>query len=282
MPRISSSWFFALAFCAATICPLFAASASPCGVSEPCAVASGSYLARAPAGWDGKSALPMIVFFHGAFSDAQDSMGREDLRKAADGVGALFVAMDGANRNWAFPGKMPQNARDDFAYVREVLDDAAQRFPIDKAHVLASGFSVGGSMTWYIACVMGDRFTAFAPVAGAYWEPMPETCPSGAAALRHVHGMADATVPMKGRSLRNGAYKQGDVMESFRRLRERNGCGEAPDSTQEKDGLTCRTWAAKSCASGREAVLCLHSGEHVIDGQWVADGFRWMQGLERR
>ena len=39
-----------------------------------------------------------------------------------------------------------------------------------------------------------------APVAGAYWEPLPETCPSGPMSLRHVHGLADPTVPMKGRS----------------------------------------------------------------------------------
>jgi polyhydroxybutyrate depolymerase len=253
------------------------APVSACDAFTSCQVSNGSYLVRPPARWDGRTALPVIVFFHGAFSDAKDTMGREDLRKAADEVGALLVAADGANKNWSFPGKM-SNDRDDFAYVSNVLDDVGRRFPVEADSVLASGFSVGGSMAWYAACFLGQRFAAFAPVAGAYWEPLPEACPSGPVSLRHVHGLADATVPMKGRSLRNGLWKQGDVLESFRRLRMRNGCGDEPDSVESSGNMTCRTWSATSCSSGREAVLCLHPEDHIVDGQWVADGFRWMQG----
>ena len=157
-----------------------------------------------------------------------------------------------------------------------------RRFPIDKTSILASGFSVGGSMTWYLACMIGQRFTAFAPVAGAYWEPLPETCPSGPVSLRHVHGLADATVPMKGRSLRGGTIKQGDVLESFRRLRARDGCAEEPDWTETTGDMVCRTWSARTCASKRETVLCLHPADHFVDGKWVADGFRWMKGLAAR
>ena len=256
-------------------------TARACDATTPCEVSNGSYLVRTPPGWNGKSSLPMIIFFHGAFSDAKDSMSRADVTAAAASVGALLVAAEGANKNWAFPGKM-STQRDDFAYVNAVLDDVERRYPIDTSSILASGFSVGGSMTWYLACMIGQRFTAFAPVAGAYWEPMPENCPAGAVSLRHVHGAADATVPMKGRSLRNGLYKQGDVLESFHRLLVRDGCGEAPDATETHGDMVCRTWAAKSCSSHREAVLCMHPGDHYVDGQWVADGFRWMKGLTSR
>ncbi len=259
--------------------PAIAAPALACDQQTPCEISGGTYLVRPPSRWDGHSALPMIVFFHGAFSDAADTMGRDDLRKAAEDVGALLVAANGANRNWSFPGKSSTSGRDDFAYVKAMLDDVEARFPVDKRQVLASGFSVGGSMVWYLACFMADRFTAFAPVAGAYWEPLPVSCPSGAVSLRHIHGLADATVPMKGRSLRNGAFKQGDVMESFHRLLQRDGCPEAQDVRQTQGILECRTWAAKSCASRREAMLCLHPEDHYVAGQWVADGFRWMQSL---
>jgi polyhydroxybutyrate depolymerase len=254
--------------------------AMACGEQDPCEVATGSYLVRPPAGWDGKGQLPVIIFFHGAFSDAKDSIARVDLKQAADSVGALFVAADGANKNWSFPGKSAPGARDDVAYAMAVLDDVEKRYPINKTQVLASGFSVGGSMVWYLACLAPKGFTAFAPVAGAFWEPLPDTCPAGPVSLRHVHGMADQTVPMKGRSLRNGLYKQGDVMESFRRLKLRDGCAEEPDQTETKDKLVCRTWSAKSCTSHREVVLCLHPEDHFVDGNWVADGFRWMQQLK--
>lgn len=264
----------ALGFC-------LSGEALACNATTPCEVPGGSYLARTPDGWDGRSPLPVIVFFHGAFSDAKDTMARDDIGEAARGAGALLVAADGANKNWSFPGKA-STPRDDFAYANAVMDDVEKRFPVDKSKILASGFSVGGSMTWYLACFMGARFTAFAPMAGAYWEPLPETCPSGPVSLRHVHGLADGTVPMKGRSLRGGLYKQGDVLESFRRLRVRDGCPEEPDATQTTGNMVCRVWSAKSCSSGREAVLCLHPEDHVVDGKWVADGFRWMTGLAKR
>ena len=87
---------------------------------------------------------------------------------------------------------------------------------------------------------------------------------------------------MKGRSLRNGQWKQGDVLESFRRLRVRDGCGDEPDRTETRGDMTCQTFAAKSCSSGREVILCLHPGEHDVAGEWVADGFRWMKGLAKK
>jgi polyhydroxybutyrate depolymerase len=266
-------------------CLLFGLALGPapavaCNAEVACPVAEGSYLVRPPSVWDGRAMLPVIVFFHGAFSDAKDTMARVDLRKAADDVGALLVAADGLNKNWSFPGKQ-SNARDDFAYVAHVLDDVERRFPVDKTALLASGFSVGGSMTWYVACFLAARFTAFAPVAGAYWEPLPQTCPSGPVSLRHVHGLADPTVPMKGRSLRGGQFKQGDVLESFRRLRARAGCGETPDKVETRGDMTCQMFSAKTCSSGREVVLCLHPGEHEVAGEWVADGFRWMKALAK-
>ncbi len=269
-------------FACLTLAVVFAGPAAACNATTACEVIGGAYLARTPPGWDGKSLLPMILFFHGAFSDAKDSMTRDDLKVAADGAGALFVAAEGLNKNWSFPGKTNPNSRDDLAYVAAVLDDVEKRFPVDKSSILASGFSVGGSLTWYLACLMAPRITAFAPVAGAFWEPLPDECPAGPVSLRHVHGLADATVPMKGRSLRGGLFKQGDVLESFRRLRARDGCSGEPDWTETTGNMVCRTWSAKSCSSHKESVLCLHPEDHFVDGKWVADGFRWMQGLKGR
>ncbi len=249
-----------------------------CGDPMPCLVENGDYLMRAPTGWDGKSPLPVILFFHGAGNTARDSMNDEGLKAAAEVNGALFVAAEGENRNWSYPGKM-RGTRGDFRYVDNVLDDVERRLPIDKADILASGFSVGGSMVWYLACLQARRFRAFAAVAGAFWEPMPESCPVGPVSLRHIHGIADRTVPMKGRELRGGLFRQGDVEESLRRLRTRDECPDAPDRAFEKGGLACRLWSAKTCSSHREVEVCLHDGEHNLDGAWIGDGFQWMKEL---
>jgi polyhydroxybutyrate depolymerase len=272
-------WRLPLSLVAVFASAAIARADDACVAPTPCPVETGAYIVVPPPGWDGKTPLAMIMFFHGAFNTARDTFDNTGLPAAAAQVGALLVLADGANRNWQFPGKTSPGGRDDFHYVNDVLDDVEKRFPIDKANILASGFSVGGSMVWNLACYEAKRFRAFAPVAGAFWEPLPQDCPSGPVSLRHIHGVADKTVPMKGRSLRNGQYKQGNVEESLRLLRVRDGCDGEPDVVEQKDDLACRTWLPKSCASKREVMVCLHPNDHMLEARWVIDGFEWMKSL---
>lgn len=164
-----------------------AARADECGPTAPCQVKEGFYHMRLPAGWDGKSPLPAAVFFHGYGGSAADVMTDEEMGKVLSNLGVLLIAPNGNDTRWSYPAKI-QGPRDDFAFVGAVLDDVEARLPIDKTRLWATGFSIGGSMTWYLACFMGERFAAFAPIAGAYWEPMPTTCPSGPVSMRHIHG----------------------------------------------------------------------------------------------
>ncbi|MFO1148995.1 MAG: alpha/beta hydrolase-fold protein [Alsobacter sp.] len=254
--------------------------AAACDDKTRCEVKDGFYLVRPPSGWDGRSPLPTAVFFHGYRGSAGDVMKDEGLGRTLSEMGVMLVAPNGDNTNWSFPGKL-QDGRDDFAYVNAVLDDVEKRFPVDRQRLFATGFSVGGSMAWNIACQMGGRFAAYAPIAGAFWDPLPTACPGAPFSLRHVHGLTDATVPMKGRAVGQGRFRQGDVLEGMRRLRQFDGCPEETTTTQVDGDMTCRTWSAKACSSGRELVLCLHPGEHEIDPQWVADGYRWVDSLAK-
>ena len=254
--------------------------AQACGGLEPCAVATGVYFMSLPKGWDGKSALPTAVFFHGYGGTGEEVMKDEGLVNTLSDLGVLLVAPTGDNKGWSYPAKI-QGPRDDFAFVASVLDDVEKRVPVDHARLFATGFSIGGSMTWYLACLMGERFAAFAPIAGAYWEPMPQTCPSGPVSMRHIHGVTDKTVPMGGRSLRNGQFKQGDVMRSIAQLKTRDRCQVSPPRSEQRGALMCQTWEADACGSGKEIELCLHPGEHEIDPAWVADDYRWVDGLAK-
>jgi polyhydroxybutyrate depolymerase len=254
-----------------------AAPAGACGYESPCEVDKGYYLYRQPAGWDGKAPLPVVVFYHGYGATAEEVMGDTGLVDAVAGVGALLVAPNGIGKAWSFgAGGMPKE-RDDVAFTKAVLDDLEQRFPVDKTRVMATGFSIGGSMTWWLACELPGRFTGFAPIAGAFWMPLPEECPAGPVSIRHIHGTNDKTVPMKGRSVAGGKFTQGDVMESWKRRKAWDGCPDKPDFEEAKAQLTCQTWSAQSCKSGHALTLCLHPGAHEIESSWVADGFRWME-----
>jgi len=249
-----------------------------CGADLPCLVEGGAYLVRPPAGWDGRSALPAVVFFHGWKQSASDVMRDERMARVMSDLGNLLVAPDGAGYSWSFPGS-PNHYRDEFAFVRAMLDDVEARFPIDTRRLWASGFSQGGSMVWYAACYLGDRFAAFVPVAGDFWEPPPLTCPSGPASLRHIHGLADETFPTSGRAVAEHSH-QGNLWQGWALWLRTDGCVAPPDRVEMADGMTCQTWAAKSCSSGHELALCLHAGGHVFNAEWLREAYSWVVALD--
>jgi polyhydroxybutyrate depolymerase len=218
------------------------------------------------------------VFFHGWGQSAADIMRDEAIARVTSELGVLLIAPEGVEHSWSFPGS-PERHRDEFAFVKAVLDDAETRFPIDRRRLWASGFSQGASMVWYVACFMGERFAAFAPVAGDFWRPEPTDCPSGPASIRDIHGLADKTFPIEGRLVREG-HHQGNLWEGWALWRRIDGCMSPPGRVDTGEDLTCQIWAAESCLSGQELVLCLHSGGHVFKAEWLEDAYRWVIGLK--
>jgi polyhydroxybutyrate depolymerase len=248
-----------------------------CGRDADCVLArgKGTYRVSLPQGWDGKSLVPVALFFHGWQQTANHVMRDEELVRIFSDIGVLLVAIDGLGKTWTFPGS-PSQARDDVATALATLDDVERRFPIDRSLVWATGFSQGGSMVWWLACAAGQRFTAFAPFAGAFWEPMRTDCPGGPANILHIHGLSDGTVPMTGRMV-GGRFRQGDVEKGIDVWRHVNGCASAAPDTQAKDGeFQCRGWRA-SCTSDRALRLCLHEGGHELKPVWIARAWAFVQ-----
>ena len=248
-----------------------------CGPDSDCAVASGVYRVRAPAGWDGRSPLPTAVFFHGWQGSAAAVMADERMGRALSERGVLLVAPDGIKGDWSFPN-LPSHARDDLAFVDAVLEDVQRRYPVDRWRLWATGFSIGGSMVWYLACQRARAFAAFAPIAGAFWQPMPTKCPSGPMNLSHIHGLTDATVPLEGREPDPG-FVQADVFAGMAVLRATDGCTSAPTRFVTVGALVCRIW--EGCTSGRVLRLCLHPYEHDMRADWIVDAWTWVQSLPR-
>jgi polyhydroxybutyrate depolymerase len=243
-----------------------------CPAADGCEVASGRYRivlpTRATAERPGA-----IMYFHGYQGSAAETVADPDLVAVATRLGVALIAPDGAGRSWSFPGS-PARHREEFGFVGQVLDDAVTRFGLDPARILASGFSQGGSMVWYLACRMPSRFAAFAPIAGAFWEPLPDGCDGERPPLIHFHGMSDATVPLAGRALWQG-YRQGDVFRSLAILAP-GGCtaalAEAARADLTPQRLTCRV--AAGCSGPARLELCLHGGGHVAEAAWVERAWR--------
>ncbi len=252
------------------------AAQTRCGVGAPCEVAGGTYLASPPPGWDGHSALPTAVYFHGAGGSAADSLADERLRDDFAAAGVLLIIPDGLQGGWAFRGGW-RAGRDDLAFTATILADIRARWPVEERMLFATGFSIGGSMVWHQAC-QGGGFRAYVPIAGDFWEPYPQHCPAGPAHLLHFHGLADATFPLEGRSLRGGSFVQGNLFASFAVLLNQGGCQRHPERMEPMGGFTLRRWDT-SCRSGRRLAMALYPGGHSLPEGWVALAMDWLRAL---
>ena len=248
-----------------------------CGVDEPCRVPDGEYRVRMPKGWDGSSRVGAILFLHGYGGTAEHEINNKRLIAAASELDLALIAPQGQERSWSFPGPYRQQ-RDDLAFIRSVLDDTVARHSVDPDRIMASGFSVGGSMVWYLACYMGDRFAGFAPVAGAFWEPLPQDCPGPEPNLFHVHGTHDTVVPMAGRVIRD-VGRQGDVRKGFALWEAKGACTDEAPVEFAPEGLELACERRTECA-GKTIELCLHSGGHVFKTAWVRRAWQELAAIK--
>jgi polyhydroxybutyrate depolymerase len=262
-----------LAASAAAQMPAPVQSRDACPADTGCGVASGHYLIVLPPQASAARKVGAIIYFHGYQGSAEEVIADPALVAVARRLGVALIAPDGAGRSWSYPGS-PARHRDEFVFVGQVLDDVIARFPVDPDRILASGFSQGGSMVWYLACRMPRRFAAFAPIAGAFWEPLPESCDGPRPPLIHVHGTSDMTVPLAGRSLRQGS-RQGDVFKSLAVFAP-GGCtagwADAARAAPTPAGLACRV--ATGCGGTARLEFCLHAGGHIADAAWVERAWR--------
>ncbi|MEM7613826.1 MAG: polyhydroxybutyrate depolymerase, partial [Pseudomonadota bacterium] len=154
-------------------------AAQDCGAAEnACEVAGGTYNVALPEA----ASPPMVVFLHGYGGSGASSVRNEGFAARFTERGYALIAPSGQidaeerfRRDWEIDDgfDMP---RDDVAFLSAVIADAAGRFDLDQSRVLVSGFSRGGSMVWDFACAAPEAATAFAAVAGGFWEPIQQDC----------------------------------------------------------------------------------------------------------
>ena len=256
-----------------------AQSDAACGVPEAeCPTPHGFYRLALPESAAGP--VPALVFLHGGSSTAASVMRNTAMLAELSARGYALIAPEGQPRpgrprkNWGVHDNR-DHPRDDIAFIARVLDDAA-RHGIDRDRVLLAGFSRGGSMVWDIACRAPATARAYAPVSGAFWEPLPKDC-EGPVDLFHSHGWTDRVVPIEGRSFRDGTVVQGDVFAGLKVLRRANGCNpEQPDTApmETTGNLWFRRWT--SCPDGR-LDLMLHPGGHGVPKGWLTQALDWFE-----
>lgn len=247
---------------------------------DACEIPLGTYHIAVPESTDGP--IPAVIFLHGAGGTGMGALNNTGMSGTLLERGYAVIGPNGLDRpgrfgtGWSFLPDRPQQ-RDELAFVMQIRDDAVERFDIDPEAIVLAGFSIGGSLTSYLACAAPETFAAYAPVGGAFWRPLPETC-DGPVRLLHTHGWRDRTVPLEGRPLGGGRIYQGDVWQAMEIWRDTNACDELRADTFDTEGLFWRrVW--DECADDTALEFALHPGGHGIPRGWSDMIIDWFENL---
>jgi predicted peptidase len=139
-----------------------------------------------PEGYSAATPVPLVLGLHfggppqgagGAVTEILIEPGLRDL-------GAIIVAPDSVGGNWA----TPENER----AVIALLDMVEANYAIDDTKTLVTGFSMGGSGSWYFGTTFPERFKAAIPIAAR-----PPELAGWRLPVLAIHSRADQVAPFE-------------------------------------------------------------------------------------
>lgn len=207
-----------------------AASQSSCaiaatqGVSEQRLTSDGrerSYRLYVPPGYDGRTALPLVLDLHGSGGTADRQAATSRFEALAEREGVLVATLQAVaeGNRWNVP--IQSERPDDVRYVSDVIDDVAKRACTDERRVYATGFSGGARMSSLLACKLSNRVAAIAPMAGLRW---PGQCRGRAVPVLTFHGLADPQNTYDGHVASRAGEWDESVPEALAGWAKHNGC----------------------------------------------------------
>ena len=157
------------------------------------------YIIYVPEIYDGSTAVPLVLNFHGFGSSASQQMFYGDFRDIADTEGFILVHPEGTtligNQFWnvGFPGL--SSTIDDVGFTEALIDELATLYTIDLDRVYATGMSNGGFMSFLLACQLSEKIAAVASVTGSMTQDTFDDCNAQLPTpVLQIHGTEDDVV----------------------------------------------------------------------------------------
>jgi len=231
-------------------------------ISDQTAGGTRGFALRLPDNYDKNKPYPLIFGFHwnGGNSAQVDNGGSNGYWWSYYGLqrksnnGAIFVAPDGLGAGWANTGGR------DLAFVDAMLKLIEDNYCVDTTHIITSGFSYGGGMSYELACARAKVFRA----AVVYEGGQLSGCDGGndPIALWQTEGLTDNVVtmsfatPIRDRFVRNNGCTSQTPPEPPQ-----------PPPYLNPGGHICTDYAG--CSSGHPVRWCVHQSGHgpgPVDG----------------
>jgi polyhydroxybutyrate depolymerase len=122
-----------------------------------------------PASYDGTTSFPLLFNFHGGGDVIASQIAIADMSPIADTANFIVVypqarqdPSDGNSFNWI--PKVP-GTFDDVPFISSLIDTIASNYQIDQSRIYACGYSLGGDMSFELACKLNSRIAAIGVVS---------------------------------------------------------------------------------------------------------------------
>lgn len=160
------------------------------------------YVLYIPNSYDGISAVPLLVNFHGFGGSASEFMSYADMRSIAETDTFILAypqgsCLDGSSHWNACPlGGDNKSNVDDFGFIESMINEISSQYNIDMERIYAAGYSNGGMMAYGLANYKSDLIAAVASVSGVMLDCIGST--SHPMPVVHLHGTSDGVLPYNG------------------------------------------------------------------------------------
>jgi polyhydroxybutyrate depolymerase len=237
-----------------------------------------SYRLIVPEGYDGETPLPVVLGLHSLTVDYRIVPGLSGFGDVEGTYDFIGVSPSGLLGPTGLPywNAAPAEDNHDLAFLGELLDHLEARLCVDTDRIFAVGMSNGAQMSSLLACRLGDRIAAIAPIAGVEHN---EPCDGPPVPVIAFHGSTDPVVPFEGGGLNSVTiadqnHYEGDlpdglatptgVDESMRRWADHNGCAPEPLEERVSPEVRKRTW--ETC-DAPTVLYIVDNGGHAWPGR---------------
>lgn len=236
----------------------------------------------------GTGPFPAVLFFHGAGQSGAGTISNGFLADPLLKRGYALIAPDALDitygdgrqgSGWIWEGR--RGMRDDYRFVRSVLTDAEQKFPIDPERVIVAGFSYGATFAWYLACANRYLiFRFFAPIGGTPVRGRLLKCGTVRPRfhMMHMHGTADTVFPVSGSYASDNWPGWLGAEEAIAGLAERARC--LKNETVQDGSADVTVW--RRCRSGNDIRVVLVPDGHQLPVDWADRAVDWFEAVSAK
>jgi polyhydroxybutyrate depolymerase len=209
-----------------------------------------------PDGYDGRTPLPVLFGLHPDVIDFRLATSFTGIDEVAATRNVILVRpsglVDGTVPYWLAAKTDPPGH--DVVFISDLLDLLEAELCVDPSRVYSTGIANGGQMSSLLACELGDRIAAVAPVAGPEW---PTECGGRPVPVMAFHGDQDPFVSYQD--------DRGDAREIAERHFWK---GNVPDQIPEHEGAeqAMANWAAHNGCDPEPLVETI--SDEVIRRTW--------------